>query len=361
MSSARWLFQPILTWVLLALAAAAAAQEPPAPAATPTEPVFRDAIEVQLVQLVVRAIDGTGEPIRGLGPEDFELEVDGIEVVPESVDWIEGSSLPDLDAGSEESSAGEPEARAERSRPELPGRRIVLFFQLDFERHRLRGLMRMATHAKDLIDTLEGDDKMAVVTFTSHLQVRADFTDNRKVLKRAVRATNLFADPGEVARSDVVSLLGAMDEAAARDAAWPETALAVLGEALGEIDGEKTIVVFGWGIGRFSRSGVQMRRDWGRARDAMESNRTSIFTIDVTQADDHSLAVGLKHVARQTGGMYQPTYHFPEAAVSRVSGALSGYYVLVFAKPTDSVGYHSVAVELRDRPGQALAKQFFVD
>jgi VWFA-related protein len=221
--------------------------------------------------------------------------------------------------------------------------------------------MRMAAHAKDLIDTLEGDDRMAVVTFTSHLQVRADFTDDREVLQRAVRATNLFADPGEVARSDDVSLLGAMDEEAARDAAWPETALAVLGEALGEIDGEKTIVVFGWGIGRFSRSGVQMRRDWGRARDAMESNRTSIFTIDVTQADDHSLAVGLKHVARQTGGMYQPTYHFPEAAVSRVSGALSGYYVLVFAKPTDSVGYHSVSVELRDRQGQALAKQFFVD
>ena len=358
-SGACWIARIIVVVLLLAVAATLA-QSLPEPTQTDEEVRFQDAIEVKRVQLVVRAIDGKGEPILGLAPEDFRLTVDGFEVVPESVDWFEGSGLPDAGLASE-AAANEISPAGDLPIPELPGRRIVLFFQLDFERHRLRGLMRMAKHAEDLIATLEGDDRMAVVTFTSHLQVRADFTDDRKLLRQAVQATELFSDPGEVVRSDEVSLLGAMDGQAARDAAWPETALAVLGEALGTIDGEKTIVIFGWGIGKFSRTGVQMRRDWGRARDAMESNRTSIFTIDVTQADDHSLAAGLKLVARQTGGMYQPTYHFPQAAVNRVAGALSGYYVLLFAKPTSSVGYHTVSVELNDRPGHVMAKEFFVD
>lgn len=57
---------------------------------------------------------------------------------------------------------------------------------------------------------------------------------------------------------------------AASRAATPETALLVLAEALKDVPGSKSLVFFGWGLGRFSSTGVHMERDYGPARRALD-------------------------------------------------------------------------------------------
>src|SRR6185503_11502311 len=102
-----------------------------------------------------------------------------------------------------------------------------------------------------------------------------------------------------------------------------EAALVILGNALRPIPGPKSLILFGWGMGHFSMyTGVQMDWKYPMARNSLESARVSVFSIDFTQADYHSLEVGLGKVAGDTGGFYAKTFHFPKQAVARLQKTL---------------------------------------
>jgi VWFA-related protein len=334
----------------LALAAGVAA----APAPTAQDVRIREHVEVRRVLLEVRVVDNRGNPILSLRPEDFVVSVDGRPAVLESVEWISGEEPYSEGLTPEEAAAvGVPVTP--------PGRLIVYFFQTDFASVRLSGLMHMKFKAIELLQTLQPGDRVAVVSFDSHLKLRQDFTDDIDDLTAAIHGAILFGEERYIAPGPFPSLARSFDRAAAKRAAEPETGLLVTARALEALPGTKSLVFFGWGLGRLTRPWVTLGRDYAPARAALTRARVTVFAIDITDADDHDLQVGLEQVAADTGGFYAKTNLFPDQAISRLEGALAGHYVLVIVKPELPPGEHAVAVELTRQRGTVLAKPTYQD
>ncbi|HVR71474.1 MAG TPA: VWA domain-containing protein [Vicinamibacteria bacterium] len=307
---------------------------------------MREQVDVERVLLEARVVDARGQPIRGLRPEHFRVTLASQEATVESVFWVEGAEPPLAEAAVEAGVAP----------PAPAGRLVVFFFQKDLERSRIGGLMRMTREASALFDRLAPEDRAAVVSFDSHLKLWVDFTQDREVARRALEHSILFGGRPTVPRSFHPPALGpSFDRVAARRAATPETALRVLGEALQDVPGAKSLVFFGWGLGRFSATGVHPERDYEPARRALVEARTSVFTLDVTNADYHSLEVGLEQVSYDTGGFYVKTHLFQAQALRRLEGALAGHYVLVLEAPRLPPGRHPLRVRLGGREGTVLA------
>jgi VWFA-related protein len=307
---------------------------------------LREHVEVERVLVEARVVDARGQPLRGLRPEHFRVTLGGRDVGVESVFWVEGAEPPLPDDAREAGVAA----------PAPAGRLLVFFFQKDLERSRIPGLMKMTREAAALLDRLSPDDRVAVASFDSHLKLWVDFTRDRDLARRALEHSILFGGRPPAPRSFHPPALGpSFDRVAAQRAATPETALRVLGEALADVPGAKSLVFFGWGLGRFSGGGVRLERDYEPARRALLEARTSVFTLDVTNADYHSLEVGLEQVSYDTGGFYAKTHVFQAQALRRLEGALAGHYVLVLEAPRLPPGRHTLRVRLAGRDGTVLA------
>jgi hypothetical protein len=98
-----------------------------------------------------------------------------------------------------------------------------------------------------------------------------------------------------------------------------------------------------------------MENGYGPARHALVTSRTAVFSLDVTNADYHSLESGLKLISEQTGGFYARTHIFPDLAMQQLSGAIAGYYVLYVEKAESQRATHYIDVELTRRKGHVLA------
>lgn len=309
---------------------------------------FRDRVDVESVVVDARVVDGAGRPVLGLTAGDFRLKVDGREVPLQSVRWVPDDE-PDAETAAAAEAAGLP--------PPPRGRLIVFFFQKDLERSRIIGFMQMLHRAREMLDGLQADDRVAVVSFDSHLKLFTDFTADRARLRRALDRSVLFERHPRREVLEEPSLLARIDPAEARRAASAETALLLLGRALGELPGAKSLVLFGWGMGRWSPGvGVSLEPDYGPARQALIEARVTVFALDVTNADFHTLEAGLQQVADDTGGFYARTHLFPSQAISRLEHALSGRYVLTFAKPDLPPGAHEIDLSLVGRKGTVLAR-----
>jgi VWFA-related protein len=333
--------------VSAALAAKGAAQE--APHRLP-------GVETARVVLEVRVTDSRGRPLPGLTPADFRLEVDGRSAAIESAVWVaESPSVARVPPGAAASGA------AFAGGAPSPGRLVVLLFQKDFASSRLRGLMRGLGQAKELLAPLSPRDHVAVLTFDSHLRLHLDFTADLDAVRRILDESVLLRWPGPVEPSGVPSLAAHLDREEAREAASPEQALLALGRALQPIAGAKTVILFGYGLGRLTGGTVILHHDYGAARAALDRARASVFCLDVTDADWHSLEVGLQQVAEDTGGQYFKVHQTAGAALSRVAAALAGHYVLTFERPHGPRGEHRLRLTLARRGGTVLTRTRYVD
>jgi hypothetical protein len=160
------------------------------------------------------------------------------------------------------------------------------------------------------------------------------------------------------------SLARNFDFRAAKRAVTPERALELIANALQPIPGGKSMLYFGWGLGTIG--GVtgpvaSETREYAAALPALARARVNIFTLDVTDADYHTLEVRLQQVSDETGGSYQKTHVFPGLAMDRVRRALAGRYVLVFVKPPGRRGVHTIDVALAGRKGEVFARNYYED
>jgi hypothetical protein len=142
----------------------------------------------------------------------------------------------------------------------------------------------------------------------------------------------------------------------------------MIGEALEPLPGAKSVVLLGYGFGRFDPStwGATMTPAYDDARMALQQARASVFSLNVTQANFNSLQAGLQNVSAATGGFYASTYEFPVLAMQRVVQALQGYYVLFVEKPRRAgaeakPGEHRIEVRLAARNGSVFARSRYVD
>jgi VWFA-related protein len=349
--------RPIVIVACLTFPAALIAQEPPDRRGAVSEQAF---VERVVVDAHVTGPDGN--PIPNLTPADFRVRVDGRPVTLESVDWLpagaaEIESVPPAETASSE--------RGDNRQAEAPpGRLIVMFFQTNYEPSRLIGLIRMAIQARRFLDTMLPTDRVAVASYDSHLKLRQDFTDDRDKIVRAIDASLRTGREPEPDPGSRPALARHLDRSAARKASTPERALALLAEALAPIPGGKSMLYFGWGLGTVGGLGgpnLSEVKAWRAALKGMAAARVNVFSLDVTDADYHSLEVYLEQLSDLTGGRYEKTNVFPNLAMERVQRAISGRYVLVFVKPRAARGTHEIRVELVGRKGRVSARQYYQD
>jgi len=312
----------------------------------PTRYVER--VDVARIIVDARVLDDRGSPVTGLTADDFKVSIDGKPARVETATWV-GGPTADVDGAPPESTPRDAGAPAD------PGRLIVFVFQKDFEGSRLVGLMRMLLKSRGVLDTLTPDDRVAILSFDFHLKIWSDFTNDRERLDRILAHDLLLEQPPAVLASPWPSLIDRLDPDSGRRTYGIERALELIGQALQPLPGSKSLVLIGYGFGRLGPSGVVMENNYGAARQALVDSRTSVFSLDVTDADYHSLEAGLQLVSGQTGGFYSKTNVFPDRALRQLAGALAGYYVLFVERPEARRTVHDIKTELTRRKGNVLA------
>ncbi len=265
-----------------------------------------------------------GEPIPNLTKDDLEVKIDGRQAEIDGVDWFpETGTFVDPETG----------ARMTAVEDSAQGRLLVFFFQTSFERSRIGGLVRMAEHAQNFLDTLTENDMVAVVQFDSQLKIIEDFSNDhtrlREAIQQCLKAEDYFwrydGRWPSISRHVTVEL--------AQKAAGPERALRYVAEGLQRMDGIKSIVVFGWGLGAYGGHGTMTYPEFEQTQLAIETARAAIFSLDISDADWHTLETGMRKMSRETGGFYEKTHIFPTLAMEKLRRTLSGRYEIVLFKP----------------------------
>lgn len=353
--------------------------ESQAPGDSPDEPraTFGETLDVALSFHVVRVLRDDGAPVLGLGAADFRAIGEGgdpVRVV--AADWYDSgatidrwrtpprSSSPGSDEPPPSPDAASPHTTAPAGAPlaKLPGKLVVVFVQADFNGRRIYGHLKQLPNVGALLETLAPRDRVAVVGFDSHMELWQDFTIDRQAARDAVwKAIHFGADPPEeggerAATPDSPSLAAHLDPDAMADAAFAENALKLLGDALAAFpDDEKVVLFLGWGLGRYGFGGFRMRPDdYPQAVAALRRSNASVFVLDVMDAASHTLEIGLKQVAAQTGGVYVRTATNPMQSFRRVAQALSGYY-LVSVGDTEPGAPVTFSVRGRERETRVLS------
>jgi len=324
---------------------------------------LQEKITVERILIDARVTNDSGDPITGLKPEDFRVKIDGKLAKVESADWI-----PETAVARDLANLDEPQGEVNTStdQPAPRGRLLVFLFQTDFVREpsRMIGQMQVLSQREKWLDWLEDEDRVAVFSFDSHLKFHLDFTNDKQRIQTAMEQALFTDEPLPPRMVPMPSLGKRIDREETRKAATPEAALIILGNALRSIPGPKSLILFGYGLGRYVHGfGVLMDPKYGSARYVLERARVSVFSIDFTQADAHSLAAGMSKAAEDTGGFYASTFHFPTVAIERLQRTLSGHYELEVRKPETKVhGYHEIEVDVPShRSANVMARTSYVD
>jgi VWFA-related protein len=337
-----------VTRLVTVLLLAGAVQEPSGP------PILQEPVSVERVFVDARVLH-RGQAIRDLRPEHFRVRIDGDPAELVSATWISAEGARAL-AFADRRDDTEPSAVP------VQGRLLVFFFQKDLHASRIVGLMRLLEEARRMVEGLGPDDLVAVLSFDTHLKLRCDFTADRQTLQRVLEHDVLFEDRAryvEPAPDPSIAYHLSLEDS--RRAASAETALRLIGEALREVEGSKTLVFFGYGLGQLSGPRVALHVDYDHARRALLEAGVAVFSLDVTDADFHSLEVGLQDVAAQTGGFYARTHVFSRQIMSRLEEALEGHYVLEVVRPGGPRGRHELDVDLVGVDGWVLARKAYFD
>jgi hypothetical protein len=269
----------------LVLAAVFSSQEPQRAGSV------RGAVRVERVLVDAYVTTGAGDPIPDLAAADFRVKADGRPVELESVEWIpagQPEAVPLAPEAQEGPSAGAdfreaPEGPGTLAWP--PGRIIVVFVQEDFSRmpFRQKGLMNMGLHLDRFLSRILPTDRVAVVSYDSHLKLRRDFTADPKEIRAGYLESYSFAEPRPLPPGPFPSLARYFDYAAAKDAASVDKGMTVVARALAKIPGGKAMLYFGWGF-QVDHSPAQ-GRDAGEALAALFEARVNLFTLDISLAD----------------------------------------------------------------------------
>jgi VWFA-related protein len=329
---------------------------------TQQQPRFTERVDVSRVVVDVRVIDNYGTPVVDLVADDFAVKIDGKAARIESARWV---------GGSESQEAANARNLTPKSVPpdaSSPGRLIVFLIQKDLEGPRIRGLMEMLRQSVSFLDTLGPADRVAILSFDSHLKIWIDFTNDLEGLRRVLKRGILMERPPVLQGTGSISLVDRLPQTVGQRTYHIEKGLRLIAEALEPLPGAKSIVLLGHGFGRFNpgmssalleTSIVTMEHEYEETVRALAASRASVFSLDVTKADYHSLEQGLRQVADETGGFYEQTNLFPEVAMRKLRGALAGYYVLLVEKPDTATQARRIDVDLTRRKGNVYARTGF--
>jgi len=171
----RFLHAPALAAALLVALA------PPAGAQPETEPgVFGEIIDVRVINLEIVVTDKDGNRVPGLGPQDFELQVDG---KPVPIDFfteiLSGTAV-------ERGVAGDTKGVPQLVPGEPVPRRFLIFVDDSFSRKNERD--RVLEAIREQLEFLTPEDRVAVVAYDGEgLEMLSTWRPRGTELDRAVR------------------------------------------------------------------------------------------------------------------------------------------------------------------------------
>jgi VWFA-related protein len=315
--------------------AAAGAQEKP----------FRGEVEVTRIVTDVRVVDHDGTPVQGLGPADFRVTVDGRRAQVESADWLSGPVAYDSVPGGRRPTVTEPDD----ARREPAGRLIVLLYQIGLDFVRIDGVYRIDDYAKEFLRNLHPSDRVAVAVFTSHLQLHADFSNEFEQLCDELNVPAVVANEMVEHDGREPSLARNFDYDRAKRATNMRQALHIIADALAPYPGMKSVVLLGWGVGEYraNQGVIWLGPQYVDALEALSEARASVYSLDISTADYHTLEEGLRKVSWDTGGFYLKTHLFPGFAVDKLARTLSGHYELSVIPPEDLDEHFRVRVRVK--------------
>ena len=321
-----------------------AAEEPAVPV-----PQFGETMTVVRYQIEARVTDAAGVAIRDLTAADFEVTIGKVRAEVEAADWVGTTRRSSVSTSSEPAN--------ELLQEEAPeGRLVVFFVQTDFGRNRDRILGQMAfttNLAEKVLALLQPEDRIAVFSFDSHLKIRCDFTSNRAVALEAIRhAINIGAAPPTVEPNEGPSIASHLDAGEIEAVSRGEAALLLIARAISELEGEKLMVLAGWGFGEVSwgmggGDRVVLPREWSDAVGILRRDHVPVITIGTGAGQ---LTLGIAMTARATGGVHTSAVgHFPVQTLNRIGGALVGYYELLLrTDPPLVAGEHVITIRAKD-------------
>jgi VWFA-related protein len=340
----------------------AAAQQPQ----PPQPPPYAERVEVSSIVIDARVIDEFGAPVLGLSSADFLVAVGGKPVKVQSSVWTGGAATP-LATPAPAAAAGS--AAAGGAPVAEPGQLVVLLFQKSLVHERARGFIRMVEQSRSLVRELPASARVAVLLFDTSLHVWRDFTTDRDAVDRILEHGVLRERPPPSVPDGAPSLVQGLPPSSHRINTI-EGAFAAIAEAVRPLPGSKAIAFVGYGMGTtpfgarqdvgvmHPAMGAQapdlasngaMNNEYQRASRALTAARVSVFSLDITQADTHTLATSMQIIAAETGGFYASSLDFPERPMRFLGGALNGHYVLFVEPPS---GPHERTIDVAVTAGR---------
>jgi VWFA-related protein len=340
----------------LLLSAVSRAQEEPA---QPAAPPFGEEVEVTEVLLDVLVTDRDGNVIVGLRPEDFVVEEGGRPIPLLDVSFY--SNRPQLDA------EGKP-VRAAGSE-----RYFVLFFHDQRAIHAdVPGLLGRqlegARRSREWLSTLQLDDWVAVVSYSTSLQVHQDFSRDREAAGKAIEA----AAKGALARGNWESRLPPEGQPSllrnmprgrkllrASDTVYE--ALETVAHAADPLVGRKNLVLFSTGFGRvnvFNQYEPEARYFEPMAR-ALNDGNVAVYAIDLAPTGvDIPIADALASLANRTGGRYYDNVVNLGTPLEQTAEEATGYYLIAYQAPhpRGRAGFQPVEVKVKNPEFQVKAR-----
>jgi len=381
----------------------------PAQNASKAPPKF--SVTTQLVTITLTAKDKDGNPILGLNAGDFVLTEDGKKQKIATCDYQKLDNTP-LAAVS----AGKAEAAETGATPALalsttiaagkPGeikykdrRLLVLYF--DMTGMPIQDQMRAQDSALQFVTTeMTAADTLAVMSFTSRVNLLQDFTSDRDLIAKAVKSLFIGEGSDLAATSDDASVTGAAYTADDTEfnifnADRKLVALQSAIKALGVLPEKKGLMYFSSG---FTKSGLDNEAQMRATTNAAIRYNVSLFPVDarglsasVLSGDaskapaSASVAVGAAGLANfgklqasqetmhtlavDTGGKELLDNNDLAAGIVQAQKEINDYYLLAYYSTNQELDgqYRRVKVELAGntktarldyRPGYFAGKEF---
>jgi len=331
--------------VVVAASFSVSAQQTPTP--------FGTTVDVTRILTEVRVVDDAGFPITDLGPEDFRVKISGTRTEVEAVTWIPTTREAAALVATPQAGVTPPDPPVFAPNPRL----IVVLFQTDINLYRIKGVVRMAPQAADFVRNLSPTDRVAFLTFESHLELRSDFTVDHEALAEMITTTEILDSSIEPPQPSSPRLSESFNFKQAHKAATMSDAFEVVAQALAPMPGPKTLVLFGWGVGRYNRGHSVTTPGLTNAIAALTAARTSVFSLDITTADWHTLEIGLRKLSEDTGGVYLKTHLFPDTAMDKLVRVISSYYELSIVPPPKLKHPYFIDVKVKRRGARVYVRQ----
>lgn len=360
------------------------AQEPAQEAPALVAP-FGAEILVSEVLLDVMVTDKKGNPILGLGPEDFVITEEDRKVKVTGAAFY--SNRRYVEAGSTAAGAsgavgaggatGDGGAGASAGNGELAPHYFVLFFD-DQRGHSVDVpvlLQRQIRAGKDAIEWLRSGlaptDWVAVAGYDNRLKLFQDFSRDPEALERAIQS----ATTGRGARESFPSrqappVAGApalapglpVGEAMSEQTGTIYEALTLVAEASAALVGRKNLLLFTTGFGRMNRF-HQYEPDpryFEPMSESLNDANVAVYAFDLTDTGArHPFADAMSHIADDTGGRYFPNVLHFKTPIAEVARETSGYYLVSYKAEhlTGLRGFQKVQVTLANPELKVTARK----